>query len=83
LELLYKIRVLPQDKLSEKDLKDREKLFEQAERFVNNAQGVDSPFGRSFRSRKKRGVRVDLEIKAGRAFVLLVSLFFLFFWLIN
>ncbi|MEM9887691.1 MAG: hypothetical protein AAF849_17480 [Bacteroidota bacterium] len=71
------------EKLSKKDLKDREKLFEQAERFVNNAQGVDAPFSHSFRSRKKRGVRVDLEIKAGRAFVLLIGFLVLFYWLKN
>ncbi|MEM8528989.1 MAG: hypothetical protein AAGG68_30435 [Bacteroidota bacterium] len=79
LDLLHKLK----EQLSERELKEREQLFEQAERFVNNAQGVDAHFSRSFRSRKKRGIRVDLEIKAGSAFVVFIGLILLFIWLMK
>lgn len=70
------------DELSDRDRQKREKLFEQAERFIENAQGVQATKIKSFSDAEDRSIRVDLEIRSGWAFVciaFIAILCFLFF----
>ena len=56
--------------LSTKEIKERERSFNQAERFINNAGragGVTAPVSRSFP--QGSAIRVDIEIITGQAFV--------------
>ncbi|MEM8527294.1 MAG: hypothetical protein AAGG68_21815 [Bacteroidota bacterium] len=72
------------DKLSKKDLEKREKLFEQAERFVNNAQVVQATKIKSFADEEDKKIRVDLEIRAGWAFMgLFIIVVYMLFSLLN
>lgn len=56
-------------KLSKKELKKREKQFEQAERFIRNAGqngGIQSPVKISYENPNYNdGTRVDIEVWAG------------------
>jgi len=57
-------------KLTPAELKDRELLIQQAHAFVDNAGrcgGVDAPVMKSWL--KRRDIRIDLEVRVGRAFV--------------
>lgn len=60
------------EKLSDKEREERRDCFEQARRLVTAAEqagGLDR-VSKSFTNRKKKGgIRVDLEINAGRACV--------------
>jgi len=65
------------NKLSKRAQKDRKEQFDSARRFIENVDGgVDAPLGKSFVNRKKRGVRVDIEVLAGTAFVLAICLIY-------
>ncbi|MEM9888804.1 MAG: hypothetical protein AAF849_23110 [Bacteroidota bacterium] len=79
LKLLNKLK----EKISDKEREKREKLFEQAERFVENAQGVQATKIKSFADAEDKRIRVDLEIRSGWAFVclliLVVAAYFLLF----
>lgn len=67
------------NKLSKHDQKVRKSQFESARRFIENVEGgIDAPLGKSFLNRKKRGVRVDIEILAGTAFTLALCLAYYF-----
>lgn len=71
-------------KLSKKELKKREKQFQQLERFMNNASeagGIYSPEFRSFENEDTNdGTRVDFELWAG-AFGLSVVIIILIIFL--
>lgn len=76
LSLLDKLK----QQLTKKELKEREKQFQEAERYINNTRGgIDAVKKKSFRNRKTRDVRVDIEILAGTAFALILFLIFNFF----
>lgn len=62
------------DQLTEKELKLREKQLKDAERFINNAKGVDAPTMVNFQDYKTKDIRVDIEVKGGIAFVCVVIL---------
>jgi hypothetical protein len=65
------------ERLTKREQKDRAKQFDSARRFIENVEGgVDAPLGKSFLNRKKRGVRVDIEVLAGTAFVVALLLFY-------
>jgi hypothetical protein len=67
------------EKLSKRDQKLRASQFENARRFIENVDGgLDAPLGKSFLNRKKRGIRVDIEILAGTAFTLVLCLAYYF-----
>jgi hypothetical protein len=60
------------NKLSKKDYQRREKSFEKAKQFVEEAGthgGIFSHVSRSFRLKKSKDERVDIEVLSGRAFV--------------
>jgi hypothetical protein len=59
-------------KLTEKEQKDRETCLTKAKRCISTApaEGYEAVYSPSFRNKKRRGgVRIDIEIKAGRACV--------------
>ncbi|MEM9526013.1 MAG: hypothetical protein AAGA31_05340 [Bacteroidota bacterium] len=63
--------------LSKREQKDRCKQFDSARRFIENVEGgVDAPLGKTFLNRKKRSVRVDIEVLAGTAFLIVILLYF-------
>jgi hypothetical protein len=65
LSLLSKLK----GKLSARERALRKRPFEEAERFIEQAQGVDAPLRKTFRNRKTRDVRVDIEVWGDTAFV--------------
>jgi len=80
LTLLNKLR----NKLSDKDRELREKQFKDAERFINGSKGgVDSPLRQTFKNRKTKDARVDIEVWSGSAFVSLLALILLLLWLLQ
>lgn len=75
LELLGKLK----SKLSDKELKKREKAFRSAESYIKNATGgIDAVKKKSFYDDKKnRSIRVDIEILGGKAFLAIIFLLIL------
>ena len=70
-----KLLELLKSKLGKKDLKVREKQFEQAKRFIENVQdGENAPSYTTFRNRKTAHERVDIEVKSGTAFGVILLL---------
>ncbi len=67
------------DSLSDAEFEARKEPFENAERYIDQANGIQAPEQRTFLNRKTRDVRVDIEVRAGWAFVLLLFCF-LFYW---
>lgn len=65
------------NRLSTKDQKLREKPFQEAERFIEQSHGVDAPLRKSFRNRKTKDVRVDVEVWSGTAFLSIVLIILL------
>lgn len=65
--------------LSEKEHAERAEQFEQAERYIEGANGIPAPERRTFQNRKTRDVRVDIEVLAGRAFIAVAFLVVLYF----
>ena len=54
----------------------RAKPFADARRFIENGKGgVDAPLGKTFSDRRRRAIRVDIEVLAGTAFLLLILYF--------
>ncbi len=56
-------------KLNEQAYKKRAAQFVEAERYIQNANGIDAIKKKTFRNRKTKNVRVDIEILAGTAFI--------------
>jgi hypothetical protein len=82
LNLLEKLR----SKIPEKEAKLREKEFEKAEKLIRRAGengGIDAKFSQTFQTKGTKGVRVDVEILSGRAFVTLLLIIFILIWLLN
>ena len=63
------------NKLTKKERAAREKQYEDAKRYIENIKGgVDAVKKKTFRNRKTKDVRIDIEILAGTAFLLLLGL---------
>jgi hypothetical protein len=73
LSLLEKLRA----KLSFREQQLRKRPFEEAERFIRQADGVDAPLRKTFRNRKTKDVRVDIEVWGGTAFVSIILILIL------
>jgi len=65
--------------LSSKELEERAEPFDKAERYIDNANGIEAPERRTFQNRKTKDVRVDIEVLAGRAFLTAIFFAFLYF----
>ncbi len=65
--------------LSKSEYAERAEQFDQAERYIEGADGLDATKRRTFQNRKTRDVRVDIEVLAGRAFVMVLFFAILFF----
>ena len=58
------------NRLSKKEKKVRENQIAQAKRYIENTEGgLDAVKKKTFRNRKTKDTRVDIEILAGTAFV--------------
>ncbi len=74
LSLLRKLK----DRLSADEQEKRDRPFREAKRFIEQAQGgVDAPLRKTFRNRKTKDVRVDIEVWSGTAFITIVLLLLL------
>lgn len=76
------------DKLKEKippeERAKRAGQFDDAGRFIDGVKGgVDAPQKRTFLNRKQRGVRVDIEIWSGTAFIAIIILILVVLWMLN
>lgn len=67
------------EKLSEKEYAERTDQFDQAERYIEGAEGIEAPEHRRFLNRKTKDVRIDIEVLAGRAFISLCLFLILYF----
>ncbi len=81
LTLLRRLRSL----LSRKDQLNREKQFRDAERYIEQVNGgIDAVKKKTFRNRKTKDTRVDIEILGGKAFIsVLLILAILSYFLLN
>jgi hypothetical protein len=73
--LLQRLKAL----LSTKEHAERAEQFEQAERYIEGANGIEASERRTFQNRKTKDVRVDIEVLAGRAFIAVAFLVILYF----
>ena len=63
-------------RLTKAERQARKDQFADARRFIENVEGgVDAPLGKTFLNRKRRPIRVDIEVLAGTAFLLLIIYF--------
>lgn len=70
-----------QNQLTERERQEREKQLADARRYIENVQGgVNAVEKKRFLSRKKKSVRIDIEVLGGIAFIslLIAILLFLF-----
>ena len=66
--------------LTKKERSIREKQYEDARRYIENVDGgIDAVKKKTFRNRKTKDVRIDIEVLAGRAFLLLLIGILLFY----
>lgn len=76
LSLLEKLK----SRMTKKELQLRERQFDDAERYIENAEGgLDAVKKKTFRNRKTKDVRVDIEILSGIAFLSIVGFFLYLF----
>lgn len=63
------------NRLTKKERASREKQYEDARRFIQNVDGgVDAVKKKTFRNRKTKDERIDIEVLAGTAFILLLGI---------
>ncbi len=69
--------------LTKKEKELRKKPYEDAQRYIENVNGgIDAVKKKTFRNRKTKDVRIDIEVLAGSAFLLLLGIF-VYFMLFN
>lgn len=73
--LLQQLKAL----LNSKEYAERAEQFDQAERYIEGANGIEASERRTFQNRKTKDVRVDIEVLAGRAFVAVALLVVIYF----
>lgn len=73
--LLQQLKTL----LTAQEQEERTEQLEKAERYIDNAKGIEAPEKRRFLNRKTKDVRIDIEVLAGRAFVTLLVFAILYF----
>lgn len=62
-------------KLTKKEKAQREKQYESAQRYVENVNGgIDAIVKKTFRNRKTKDVRIDIEVLGGTAFLTILLL---------
>ena len=71
------------NKLTKKEKEPRQRPYQQARRYIQNvgAGGIDAPVKKPFRNRKTKDIRIDIEVLAGTAFLLVLGMFLYWFWL--
>ncbi|MEM9887190.1 MAG: hypothetical protein AAF849_14950 [Bacteroidota bacterium] len=70
-------------KLTKKEYEEREKQFKKVERLIKNSQGIDAHYARSFRNikSKDKSTRLDVEVHSGTAFVCILVILAILFYL--
>lgn len=69
--------------LTKKEKELREKPYRDAQRYIENVDGgIDAIKKKTFRNRKTKDVRIDIEVLAGSAFLLILGIF-VYFMLFN
>lgn len=70
--------------LTKKEKEERQKQLVDARRFIENIEGgIDAPKKRSFYSRDKGNLRIDIEVLGGIAFICMIVGFLLFLFFIK
>ncbi|MEM1214778.1 MAG: hypothetical protein AAGJ82_03790 [Bacteroidota bacterium] len=65
--------------LTKKEKEVRRKPYKDAKRYIENIDGgIDAIKKKTFRNRKTRSVRIDIEVLAGSAFLLFVGILLCF-----
>ncbi|MEL7421713.1 MAG: hypothetical protein AAFN81_01925 [Bacteroidota bacterium] len=65
--------------LTKKEKEAREKPYNDATRYIENVdRGLDATVKKTFRNRKTKDVRIDIEVLAGRAFLLALGIFLIY-----
>lgn len=63
------------NKLTKKEKKERTKPYKDARRYIENVEGgIDATVKKTFRNRKTKDVRIDIEVLAGTAFMIILLL---------
>ena len=79
LDLLERLKSL----LNKKEFEEREEQFEAAKRYIEQVEGgVDAIKKKTFKNRKTKNARIDIEILGGTAFLSIIFLAFLLFFLL-
>lgn len=69
------------NKLTQKERDIREKPYEDAKRYVENVDGgIDAVVKKSFKNRRTKDVRIDVEVLGGTAFLMILGLLFYFIY---
>lgn len=70
--------------LTRKEYEVREKPLEEAKRYIQQVEGgADAIKKKSFRNRKSKDARIDIEILSGTAFVSVLIFILMFFFVIS
>lgn len=72
------------DRLTTKEQKKREQQFAKMEKLIKRMEkngGIDARYDQSYRNTDYKGVRVDLEVLGGKAFVCLTIVILILYWL--
>lgn len=65
------------NKLTKKERDIRKTPYENAKRYVENVDGgIDAVVKKSFKNRRTKDVRIDIEVLGGTAFLVLLGLLF-------
>ena len=81
---LWLLRKL-KNKIPKSEVKKREKEFAKAENLIKRARkigGIDAKYSQSFRKKESDGVRVDIEVQSGQAFIAVIIFIFALLWLL-
>ena len=71
------------NKLPKKEQAIRDQSFKDAQRFIEQVEGgLDAPVRKTFRNRKTKDVRVDVEVWSGIAFISFILMILLVWYLI-
>ena len=80
LSLLEKLRL----KIPKKEQKLREQQFQEAKRYIENVNGgIDAVKKKTFKNRKTRNVRVDIELLGGTAFISAVLILIILWFILK
>ncbi|MCB0652324.1 MAG: hypothetical protein KDC85_13695 [Saprospiraceae bacterium] len=78
LDLLERLKL----RLNKKFFLEREEQFEDAKRYIENIDGgIDAIKKKTFRNRKTKDSRIDIEVLEGTAFITILLIFLIYYFL--